>query len=231
MHEADAIGFGGGKALGRKQVAPALPLADGGHQVGRDDGGEDAELDLGQGELRVVGCQCDVAGGDQPDSAAEGRPMHTGNRRFRQFVERAHQSRERMRVVQVLLRVVGDRPLHPVEIGAGTKTLAGGGEDDHAHGRIGVQREERVREFVDQLLVKGVVPLFLVQRDNPDGIVDLGHDRLVRLVHGRSPPGVVMRVLDWRSKFIASCTYINQWTAHLALPCVASAKEILDDTR
>ena len=179
MHQADAIGLCRRKAFGGEQVAAGVALADGGHHVGADHGGQQSQLDFGEREQRVVGGHRDVAGGDQTDPGAVGRPLHARDGRLGKLVQGRHQARQLARVVQIFLRRTGRRAPYPVEVGASAKTFPGRRQHDHAHPRIGLELEQAAGNFIDQQLVEGVMTLRFVERQNADGIIDLGNYRLI----------------------------------------------------
>ena len=93
----------------------------------------------------------------EPDTAAEGRTLDQGHGRFGEPVERAHQARQRARVLQVLFLGITGHALHPAEIRACREALARGGQHDGAHAPVGLHRQKRRRQLRDQRVVEGIV--------------------------------------------------------------------------
>ena len=70
VHEADAKGFEGAESLAGEEVAARRPLPDPGEDERRDHGRDDPEADLREAEHGVLGGQCDVCGGHEPEGTA-----------------------------------------------------------------------------------------------------------------------------------------------------------------
>ena len=71
VDEPDAKRHVRAEALAGEEPAPCCARADSREDEGRDDGGDDPELDLGEAEDRVVARERDVGAGDQAGAAAE----------------------------------------------------------------------------------------------------------------------------------------------------------------
>ena len=179
MHQSDAIGLGCGKAFGGEQVAAGVTLANGGQHERADNRRNEAQLDLGQRKLAVVGRDGDIAGRNQTHATTQRRPLNPRQRRLGKPVQRSHQATERTLVAQPLRRRVDRRPFHPVDVATGAKAFTGRRKHHHPHRRVGLQRQQAIRQFGDQVLVQRVMPLDLVQGQDADGPINFGNDRLI----------------------------------------------------
>ena len=99
----------GAEPLGGQEPAPRLARADRAHDEGRDHGRHDAEPHLAGRELRPLGGDGDVAGGDQADAAADGGAVDHGDHGLRALVDGAQHQLQRARVGPVALLVVARR--------------------------------------------------------------------------------------------------------------------------
>jgi hypothetical protein len=155
-HEPDPERRRGREPLARHEVAPCRPGADLGERERRDDGGQDPELHLGEGEHGVRVGDRDVRGGDQAAPASQGVAVNPGDDRRRALVDCAEHRPEPQGVLHVLLvREVGRRA-HPLDVGAGREGRAVAGQHDRADV---AHVTERVRQLADQVGVERVVPL------------------------------------------------------------------------
>ena len=152
----------------RQEVAPRRPLADGGHDIGRDHGRDQAEPNFGQAEAGRLGRDGDVAASDQPDAAAEGRALDPRHGRLGQEVQHPHQLRQSAGIAQVLGVAVTGHPLHPAEIGAGGKALAFRPQHDRPDLVVVAQPAQNVGQVGDHGIVEGVMDLGPVQGDGCD---------------------------------------------------------------
>ena len=122
----------------------------------RDHGRNDAELDLGEAEDRIVGGDDDVGGGDQTAAAAERGAVHARDHRLRTTVDRDQHRGHRLGVADVLRFREFERRAHPRDVGAAAKGFAGAGEHDRPDARVGTQGLEGIAQRGDQLGVEGV---------------------------------------------------------------------------
>ena len=83
-------------------------------------------------------------------------------------------------VVDVLLAVVVRHAAHPVQVGAGAKRLAFGGQHDAAHGRVMARLLERLPNFPDQGFIECVAHIGARQRDGVHAVFGTGF----QMIHG-----------------------------------------------
>ena len=99
VHEADAVGLGGGKPLAAEQVTAALAHADRGQEKRGHAGRDPPQAGFIEQEMRLVGRHRQIARGDQADPRAVGRPLHPGDRRLGHFVKGREELRQQTLVV------------------------------------------------------------------------------------------------------------------------------------
>ena len=151
MHEADAHGLGGGKALGGEPVAAEVAMPDRPDQERRDAERRHADAHFGNGKERAFGGDHNIATCSQRRTAADGGAVHDRDGRLRQRLERGkHIDQRRMRCRCLLLAVPR------VKIGAGAKVLADAAQDDDARAFIARAREKLARQLVEHLLIESV---------------------------------------------------------------------------
>ena len=128
-------------------LAPCATPTRRGEPLRAAEAGDDAEVDLGLAELRLVAGVDEVARERELAAAAEREAVDRGDRRLRSSASiasptRAPSSANAARLVGVMLGHLGD-------VGAGDERLvAGAGQDHDAHARVAVdlaQRRSRAR--------------------------------------------------------------------------------------
>ena len=144
------------EALAGEEQLARRRLADLGHHVGRDHGGQDAQAHLGEAELRAQRGHRDVAGRHQPRAAAQGRAVHARHHRLGRLVDGEEEVGQGLRLAQVLLAREAGHGLHPLQVGPGAEGGPAAAEHDHAHGVHGAQVEERLAQLGDHQPVEGV---------------------------------------------------------------------------
>ena len=116
VHEADSERRLRIEPLARDEVAPRRALADLAEREGRDHGGDDPELDLGEREHGRRVREDDVRHGDQADTAAERVSVDRRDNRRGTAVDRVEHPPERCRVGDVRLAVEVGRRAHPSDV-------------------------------------------------------------------------------------------------------------------
>jgi hypothetical protein len=132
----------------------------------RDRRRDDPELDLGEGELRVLGGDHDVGARDEAAPAAEHVAMDPRDDGRRALVDRLEHLPEPPRVLHVLLVRELGRRAHPLDVCAGAEALALAREHDDA--RVAHVRE-RILELGDQRGVERVATVGPREDDAEDG--------------------------------------------------------------
>src|SRR5690606_1175533 len=87
VHKPNAPCFLGRKSFSRQGIATELAGTNGVGQLRDDDGGREAPTNLGNGELRVLGRDDDIASGDKAGAAADTEALDERDRGNRQAVE------------------------------------------------------------------------------------------------------------------------------------------------
>ncbi len=156
VNHADPQGVLGSKSFAGEEVATRLSGADARHRMGRDDGGQDAQLDLAEGKNAVVGGDRDVTGTDQAGTAAECGTVSSHDHRAASAGDGRQHSRHAQCLVAIFVGRQLDRRSHPVHIGTGTEDLSLAGEYDHSHRWIGIERVEAVAQCRNQSPIEGI---------------------------------------------------------------------------
>ena len=91
------------------------------HGERRDHRGKDAQLGLGETELRGVARHDDVADGGEAGASAERGAVDAADQRNRQRIERLEHRGHRLGVADVLVVRVADHLRHPGQVGAGAE--------------------------------------------------------------------------------------------------------------
>ena len=151
MHETDPEGRRRVEALARDEVAPGRARADLRQREGGDDGGDDPELDLREGEHGALVRDRDVRAGDEAGTAAECVPPDARHDRRGAAVDGLEHAAQRVRVGHVRVVVEVDGGAHPLDVGAGAEARPVAGQHDGA-GLADVH--ERRRELGDQRRVE-----------------------------------------------------------------------------
>ena len=151
--------------LSGQEVAAGRAFADLREDEGRDHGGDDPELDLGEPEDRVLGSDRDVHGRGEPGTAAERVPLDPPDDRGGAPVDRLHHREEPHGVVDVLVEGEADRGPLPLDVGAGAEALAFACEQDDA---CISDIPERFVQVCDQLRVERVAAFRLSERHSQD---------------------------------------------------------------
>jgi hypothetical protein len=124
VDQADVGGVVGVEGVSGQEQGPGPTRADGLDDIGGDGRGDQAQLDLGEGEFRAVDAHRHVAGGDDARPAAHGRALDDGDRQGRNVVQGLQHLRQTHGVVAVVaLGPVGGRA-HPRQVGAGAERAA-----------------------------------------------------------------------------------------------------------
>jgi len=111
--------------------------------------------------------------------------VDAGDGRLGQFVEGAHQPRQRQRVLAVVRLAGLGHAAHPVEVGAGRERGAFAFDHHHPHARVGAGGLQGAGQGGDQDRVEGVVQLGAVQAQAGDRTVAQAQQRVVHR-HGGS---------------------------------------------
>ena len=127
--------------------------------MGRDDGGQDAQLDLAEGKNAVVGGDCDVAGTDQSGAAAECGTVSSHDHRAACVGDGRKHSCHAQCIFAIVVGRELDRCSHPVHIGTDREDRSLAGEHDHSHRWIGIEGVETVVQCRNQLSIEGIAYL------------------------------------------------------------------------
>ena len=173
--EAGALGLGRiHHAAGQDQVH-RLGLADRARQPLRAaDAGNDAELDLGLAELRVVGGDDDVAHHRELAAAAEREARDRRDHRLAHPRDAIPVRRE-VALEDVDVGLVR----HLLDVGAGRERLLGAGDDHAADLLVGLERVDRGGQFGVELGVERVERLRPVEADDADPALGFDDDGFV----------------------------------------------------
>ena len=167
MDEADPEGRGGIEALAGDEVATGRALADLAEHVGRDHGGGDPELDLGEPEHRSLVGERDVGRRDEARPAADRMPLDDGDHRRGTRVDRVEHAAQRVGVGDILVVGERDRLPHPFDVGTRTEARALADENDRPSL---ADVDERLRQLGDRGRVEGVARLG-PREDDPEDVV------------------------------------------------------------
>ena len=190
------IGLGGvDPAVGEHHVH-GLGLADGARQaLGAASAGHHADGDLGLAELGVVRGDDHVAHHRHLAAAAQGHASHRSDHRLAHTAHGLPVAADVFAAVGVAEVVV----LHRRDVRAGSEGFLAAGEHDATDAGVGVESQQRLAEFVHQLVIQSVHLLGPVQTDQAGlqgAIADLfgqdafvGHGALLSVVNGLYGPG------------------------------------------
>ncbi|MNS97230.1 hypothetical protein D3C72_1315560 [compost metagenome] len=152
-------GVVGVEDVGRQEQLTGATGADGLDDIGSDGRGDEAQLDLGEGEARALDRHGHVAGGDDAGSAAHGRAFDQRHRQGRHVVQRLQHLRQAHGVVAVVGLGPAGGVAHPVQVSARAEGAARAADEDHAHPVRALQCLERFIEGGDGGRVEGVALL------------------------------------------------------------------------
>ena len=137
-----------------------------GEPLGAAGAGEEAELDLGDAEARVVGRHPEVAREGELEPAAERGAVDRGDRRLRVLLEpvedvgeRAHEPREAGGAVE---------PGQLADVGAGAERPPLAGDHERAHAVVGLEVDQRGVERGEGVGADRVETIGPAQRDDRD---------------------------------------------------------------
>ncbi len=172
------------EGLAGEEQPPRMTQADRRDDIRGNHRRHQAELDLGQGELRRVHGDRDIAAGNQADTAAIGGAVDAADRRLGQELQGTHQGGEPERVGQVLFLAGSGHATHPLQVGARREARAFAAQYHGAHGRVVADGEQGIGQLGDQPVVEGVVHLRPVHdqlghRPPASHGNETGHDHLV----------------------------------------------------
>ena len=174
MHESDPEGGLGVEALARDEEPPGGTRTDLREHERRDDRGDDAELHLGEAELRGGCGNRDVRTRSEAGAAAEGGAVDARDDRCGAAVYGLQHAPEQHGVRDVLLVRVVDGRAHPVDVG--TRAERGSFAREHDHAGIAHVGEGLV-QLLDERGVERVSTLGPRQRDPEDPAVSLAAKR------------------------------------------------------
>lgn len=146
----------------------ALARADRGDHVRRNHRRQQAKAAFGQAKARLGTADGDVATRHQADAAAERGAIDARNGGLGQFVQRAHQARQRQCIGRIVGFAGADHAAHPVQVGAGGKRRAGTGDDHDPHLRIGTGLLQGAGEGGNQGRVERVVHCRAIEPQRTD---------------------------------------------------------------
>ncbi len=137
--------------------------------LGAAGAGQQAELDLGQAQLRFLRCNAEVACQRHFEAAAEGGAMNGGNDRLRRVLHRQQHFMQARRLRR--LAEFGD-------VGAGDEGAAAAGQHDRLHFRIG---DRALDAFENTAADRGAQRIHrrAVDRDDGDHVMTLELDHFV----------------------------------------------------
>src|SRR5437667_5375091 len=116
MNETDFIRTLGAEAFASCEECACMGYTDFAQDVGRNDGGRNAQFDLAEGETCVVSSQGNVTDSDESDAASHRCPMYTCNDWTRKCINSLHEVGELQRILYILIYTVCDRLLHHLDI-------------------------------------------------------------------------------------------------------------------
>jgi hypothetical protein len=154
------------------------------------------------GKESSIGCERNVAAGDEGRAAADGAALHRRDRRLRQRIERDQHVAQRQgrlgRLSGSRVRIFGTRR----KIGAGTEMAAAAAQDDYPHALVGSERGELLGQLIEHALVEGIAAIRPVEQHRRHGPRrDLDRNRLQR--HRKSSLTITCRIFDSR--------LLNRW--------------------
>ena len=141
VDEADVGGAPRVEALPGREEGPRGRLADLGEHERRDDGGDDAELRLGEAEDGAGRREDDVAHRAEAHPAAERGALDARDHRDRARVDGREHVGHGGRVALVVLHRQADAGAHPGHVGAGAERRAVAGQHDGAQRRRRLVRQ------------------------------------------------------------------------------------------
>jgi dihydrodipicolinate synthase/N-acetylneuraminate lyase len=150
------------EALARDEVPSRGALPDLAQREGGDDGGDDAELHLGEAEHGLLVRDRDVGACDEARAAAEGVTLHDCDDRGGAAVDRLQHAAQRCRVGDVFVLGEVDRLSHPVDVRPGAEARSVPGQYD---GPRGADVDERLRHVGDESGVERVARLGAGERE------------------------------------------------------------------
>ena len=188
VHQTPSLG---GRRVVQPAQVPDLPrplLADHPCQIGGTETGvEGADLRAGLPEPGGLGGDAQVAEHVQHVPAADGDAVDGGDDRLGDVPDQLVQVADLEHAALGGPVVPGLRPLLDVTAGA-ERLLPLAGQDHHLHRLVGPRQPEGLDQLLHRPTTERVVPVRPVDRDHPDGPVDLVPDVLERLRHARALP-------------------------------------------
>ncbi len=168
MQQTQQLRGAGIEDLGGCEPAPRLARTDRCNHIRRNDRRQQAELALGQAEARLGTTDGDIATRHQADTTAEGGPVDARDGGLGQFIQGAHQLRQRQCVGGVLRFVGAGHAAHPVQVCAGRKGRAITGQHDDADLRGPASLAQCIGQRGDQRRIEGVVDCGAMQSQGAD---------------------------------------------------------------
>jgi hypothetical protein len=134
--------------------------------------GQHGQLDFGQGKLRRLGGDHDVAGQCQFAAAAHGIPRHGRDHRLAHLAYGFPVAGDEAALEHVHVGPVG----HHGNVGASGERLVAAGDDDGANVRVSIQAQQRLTQCVHQGVVERIELGGPVQGDDTDTAVPFQQD-------------------------------------------------------
>ncbi len=162
MDEAVGEGAAGVEALAGHEQAPGLPLAEDGKHHDGDHGGYHPHAHLAERELGALGGDRHVAGGHEPDAAAERVAIDGADDRLRPLAQQPQQPHEGARAGSRQVAASG------AQVGAGAEGAASAGQHHGPRRRVAHGARELAAQLLHQRGGEGVARFRSIEGD-PDG--------------------------------------------------------------
>ncbi len=168
VHETDALRFAAVEPFAGEEQRARAASTDLLQHERRDHRRHDAELDLGEAELAILGADREIDGRRKAGAAPEGVAMDAADDGFLAARDGEEHTRHALGAGSVAIgRQIG-LFLHPGEVGTSGEALAVATQHDHARGRVRVGSREGGLQLVDEDAVERVANVGAIEANVED---------------------------------------------------------------